>query len=153
MKSANLDDFDRAILRLIQQDASLTHAELSEQVNLSMSSIRRRLKILKETGVIEKEVAHLRLDPMPQIFIVTLSFKDETPEAYDALDALMLAEKPVKQFYHISGQDDFMAIVEGPSLQWYEQWARETFMTNPHIDHYSTFIVYSRKKFDTAIDL
>ena len=51
--SMNLDPKDRAILRLLQVNARLTHAELGEAVGLSPSACHRRIKLLEAGGHIQ----------------------------------------------------------------------------------------------------
>ena len=48
-----LDRYDRAILKLLQEDARTTNTSLAEKVSLSESACLRRVKSLEESGVIE----------------------------------------------------------------------------------------------------
>ena len=48
-----LDRYDRAILRLLQQDARITNTSLAEKVNLSESACLRRVRTLEESGLIQ----------------------------------------------------------------------------------------------------
>jgi Lrp/AsnC family transcriptional regulator len=57
----SLDEYDRSILRELQQDASLSVDQLSERVHLSRNACWRRVKALEEAGVIRARVA--LLDP------------------------------------------------------------------------------------------
>jgi DNA-binding Lrp family transcriptional regulator len=50
----NLDKTDRAILHELQLDGKLSNVNLSERINLSESACLRRVKILEDTGVIER---------------------------------------------------------------------------------------------------
>ncbi|MDB5846992.1 MAG: Lrp/AsnC family transcriptional regulator [Rhodoferax sp.] len=54
-----LDRFDLAILGLFQQDTRLVADVIGERVGLSAASVQRRLKRLRETGVIQREEASL----------------------------------------------------------------------------------------------
>ena len=54
---ADLDAFDRDILKVVQGDNLLTHAQIGERVNLSPSSVRRRLTHMREQGVIAADVS------------------------------------------------------------------------------------------------
>ena len=58
-RSVNLDDTDLAILALLQQDASISNAELSERLSLSLTPCWRRRKRLEEEGVIRDYQANL----------------------------------------------------------------------------------------------
>ncbi|MDE2050708.1 MAG: winged helix-turn-helix transcriptional regulator, partial [Gammaproteobacteria bacterium] len=48
----DLDRYDRAILRLLQQDARVTNARLASEVSLSESACLRRVRALEESGLI-----------------------------------------------------------------------------------------------------
>ncbi|EPM67223.1 AsnC family transcriptional regulator, partial [Pseudomonas syringae pv. theae ICMP 3923] len=55
----DLDVYDRKILALLQEDASLSSAQIAEQVGLSQSPCWRRIQRLKDEGVIRRQVALL----------------------------------------------------------------------------------------------
>lgn len=146
-----LDDFDRRLLRLVQRDNQLTHAEIGDQVGLSASAVRRRLKILRDEGHIERDVSLLRQDEFGVRLIVTVSFQNESIETFDAFDKQIADTPEILQGYHTSGSVDYILIVQGPSLQWYEEWGKQAFMSNPDIRRYDTHVVWSCKKFETAL--
>lgn len=148
-----LDAFDRKILAIVQKDNQLSHAQLGDRVGLSTSAVRRRLSVLRETGVIARDISFIHPDKFGVMLIVTLSFGEESLEAYEAIDAQVSQTPEIKQSYHVSGSNDYILIVHGPSLKWYEQWAKQTFMTNPAIRRYSTNVVWSCKKFETALSV
>jgi DNA-binding Lrp family transcriptional regulator len=54
-----LDDIDRRILRNLQKNGRRQNAELADEVGLSPSPCLRRIKLLEESGVIERYVALL----------------------------------------------------------------------------------------------
>ena len=80
----NLDPFDRRILGLVQEDASLTGEKLSESVALSVTALQRRLRRLHEVGVIQRNVAIV--DPQrvgrPTFFVVTSPAFSSTPTCF-----------------------------------------------------------------------
>ncbi|HBV11519.1 MAG TPA: Lrp/AsnC family transcriptional regulator, partial [Brevundimonas sp.] len=49
-KQITLDEFDKRLLRAVQRDGSLTHAQLAEVVHLSPSQCARRLERLRKDG-------------------------------------------------------------------------------------------------------
>ena len=53
---SEVDAYDRRILALLQEDASLSSAQIAEQVGLSQSPCWRRIQRLKEEGVIRGQV-------------------------------------------------------------------------------------------------
>lgn len=146
-----LGDADRAILRIVQKDNQATHAAIGQQVGLSTSAVRRRLVALRENGYIIKDVSILRSDTLGVTLIVQISFGEDTPEGYAKFDQHINTLPNVKQSYHVSGSTDYILIVQGPSLQWYEEWAKENIMSQAAIKRHDTSVVWSCKKFDTTV--
>lgn len=152
-KNANpvLDDFDRAILAIVQEDNQRSHASIGKDVNLSASSVRRRLASMREAGVITADVS--LTDPSKQglTFIVHVSFEREQPALYEAFKSQINTDPAVSQCYHISGDFDFVLIVHAETPESYEAWGTETLMANAAIRRYSTSLVWNRSKFTTHI--
>ncbi len=148
-----LDGFDRAILEIVQQDNQLTHSQIGERVGLSNSAVRRRLNLLRDAGVIARDVSILNADQFGVTLIVSVTFAEDSPQAYSDFDAKMVANPHVKQVYHVSGTTDYVLIVQGPSLSWYEEWAKQTLMGDSNLRRHDTSVVYSCKKFETGIEL
>jgi len=148
-----LDDFDKAILRIVQRDNQLSHAAIGEAVNLSSSAVRRRLTRMRSDGTIARDVAILDPGRDSVTFLVSVKFSVDTAESYAAFDAFALADPHIKQCYHVSGSNDYALVVEGPSLGWFEDWAKATMMSNPALQRHDTAVVYSCKKFETAREL
>jgi len=149
----NLDDFDRAILRSVQMNNQKTHAALGEEVGLSGSAVRRRLADLRASGIITADISLVDGSELGVTLIVQLSFETDTPEAYEQFDRMIRALPNVKQGYHVSGPVDYVLIVQGESLAWYEDWAKQHLMTNSNIRRHDTCVVWSCKKFDTALPM
>ncbi|MEM1302118.1 MAG: Lrp/AsnC family transcriptional regulator [Pseudomonadota bacterium] len=55
--TAELDDFDKAILRILQKDAAISMDDLSERVHLSRNACWRRVKQMESAGIITHRVA------------------------------------------------------------------------------------------------
>ena len=153
MLTEKLDGFDRLILEIVQRDTTLTKAEIGDAVGLSASAVRRRLNTLRDDNVIEKEVAILGAMEIGVRLIVTITFENESIEVFEALDQLILNTPEIVQGYHVSGPEDYILFVHGPNIEWYEEWGKQTFMTNAAIRRYDTRVIWSCKKFETAIQL
>ena len=149
----DLDSFDRRILGLVQHNNQMTHAQIGERVGLSASAVSRRLKAMRESGVIEKDVAILKQNDIGVRLIVSVSFENESPETFEAFDRQIGETPEILQGYHVSGTVDYILIVQGPSLSWYESWGKRAFMSNPDIRRYDTHVVWSCKKFETAVEI
>ncbi|MBL4871332.1 MAG: AsnC family protein [Robiginitomaculum sp.] len=56
-----LDDFDKNILSIVQDDNQLSHSEIGKRVGLSTSAVRRRLSHLQYQGSFSKTYHWLSL--------------------------------------------------------------------------------------------
>ena len=148
-----IDNADRAILRLVQVDNQITHAAIGERIGLSTSAVRRRLVSLRQNGYIEKDVSILKAGAFGVTLIVHIAFGEDTAEGYEQFDEHIKTLASVKQSYHVSGPTDYILIVQGPNLQWYEAWAKKHIMSFPAIKRHDTSVVWSCKKFDTSISV
>ncbi len=151
-KTSDLDDFDRAILQIVQRDNLVSHAAIGERVGLSASAVRRRLGAMREDKIIARDVALLDADRFGVTLIVSVTFAVETPEIYAEFEAQVQALSQVRQCYHVAGSADYILIVQAPSLQFYETWSMEQFMSNGAIRRYDSVVAWSCKKFETAIN-
>lgn len=149
----DMDHLDMKILAVIQQDNRLTHDELAAQVNLSSSAVRRRLRRLREDGVILKDVAILNPASFGISVIVSIRLASETHSIYEAFKKRMLAAVEVAQCYTVSGEADFIVIAHLKDLPSYERWMDEYVLSDPSVQRADTNIVYSRIKYETAINL
>jgi len=146
-----LDDFDRAILAIVQADNQRSHASIGKEVHLSASSVRRRLALMRKNGVITADVS--LTDPSKQglTFIAHISFEREEPDIYEAFRMQMEADPAVSQCYYTSGDFDFLIIVHTATPESYEAWGTQNLMANTAIRRYSTSLVWKRSKFTTHI--
>ena len=83
----DLDRFDRDLLNLVQEDSGQTAESLAAQVALSPSAIQRRLRRMREEGVIAREVAVVDAAKVgrPTFFIASLQLEQERPEHLNQL--------------------------------------------------------------------
>ena len=148
-----LDSLDRAILRIVQQNNQRTHAQIGKEVGLSPSSVRRRLKLLRVSGVIQADVSILAPEAAGIQAIVHVSFGEESVEADDAFRQRMRESPEVTQCYAVSGDIDYVLIVHAQDLPSYEAWGKRALMSDPAIRRYDTHLVWSRVAFTTEVPL
>ena len=55
--STNIDETDKRILRILQQDATLTAEQVADRVNLSRNACWRRIRLMEERGIVTGRVA------------------------------------------------------------------------------------------------
>jgi Lrp/AsnC family leucine-responsive transcriptional regulator len=143
-----LEDIDRLILRELQQDARLSSDELGARIGLSRSATQRRVQILRQTGVIEKEI--VVVDPQRadrgMMFVVEVELERERVDLLDEFRRSMLALEDVQQCYYVTGHTDFILIVMAKDMSSYESFTRQVFIENPNIRRFHTNVVVDRVK-------
>lgn len=146
-----MDDFDRRILALVQRDNRLSHARIGHAVGLSESAVRRRLKALRDDGVIIGDVALVDPGRAGVTLIVAVAMHDESTESYRQFKERMRASPVVAQCYAVSGPVDFMLVVHLPDLADYEQWIDDHILADAAVRRCDTYVVYSRVKYSTVV--
>lgn len=105
-----LDVFDKRILRLIQNDASLAVVDIAAQIGLSQTPCWNRLKRLAASGVIKRRVA--LLDPkklgLATTVIVSIQIGDHSRAELTRFVREVAAMEEVLDFYRLAGDEDFI---------------------------------------------
>lgn len=143
-----LDRFDRQLLGLIQEDSSQTAERLAEQVSLSPSAIQRRIRRMREQGVILRDVAIL--DPKKvgsaTLFIVALQVERERPELLAQLREWLAGQPNVQQAFYVTGEADFVLVITAPDAESYDAFMSRMVATNSNIKRFTTNVVLSTVK-------
>lgn len=143
-----MDTFDHKILAHYQYDTQVPAAEIGAQVGLSAAAVQRRLKRLREAGVIEAETA--RISPkavgLPVTCIVAVDLRDESTREMARFKRRMTARPEVQQCYYVTGQADFMLVVLAASMESYEAFTREALLEDANVQSFTTHVVLDRVK-------
>lgn len=140
MPRPDLDAFDRKLLVLVQRDASRSADVLAAEVGLSPSAVLRRLKRLREQGVIVATTAVV--DPIrvgrPSFFLAALEIERERPEHIARLRQWLAAETWVQQVYYVTGSADFVLVVVAPDVAAYDALMSRLMADNPNVRRFTT---------------
>ncbi|MDO6563731.1 Lrp/AsnC family transcriptional regulator [Amphritea sp. 1_MG-2023] len=150
-----IDRIDRRILNLLQQDSRISNQALAEQVGLSPPACLRRVRRLREAGVIMAEVALLnpRLVGRAINVIVEVEMVRDQLDIYAAFQRKMDAVPEVTQCYQVTGEVDFLLILMVEDMESYERFTRQYLSTDANLSKFRTLISLRRDKFSTAIPL
>ena len=149
-----LDRIDKKILNILQKNNKITNLELADMVHLSAPPCLRRVHRLRDLGVI-KDVAIV--DPFKvaktlTIFVsITLELQREG--LLNAFEKKMLAHDEVKQCYFVSGDIDYILIVQMDDMNHYHEFSRRVFSSEENIRSYRSVFCLDRVKYDTSIHL
>ncbi len=121
--SHSLDHIDRALLRALQQDASLSQRELAERVGLSQNACWRRLHALRDSGVIRGQGVRLdaqKIDLGLTVFMM-IRTRQHSRDWLAAFRRVVLAIPEVIDFYRIAGDYDYMLKVVARDMNVFDQ--------------------------------
>lgn len=150
MAGIYLDELDLRILGVLQEDASLSNLELAARVHASPPTCLRRVRGLKEAGVIQRQIAildHTKLGST-LIAIVEVSLDRQTTEDLEAFESYICAEDAVTQCYRVSPGPDFVIVAEVVGMPEYDELARRLFRSSANIRNVRTFFSTCRAKFE-----
>lgn len=151
----NLSDTDKKILSAIQEDATITNAELAERVGLSAAPCWRRIKRLEEKGIISKRVGILDTKALglniTAFANVKLSHVQE--DALEKFEAAIKEFSEVTECYTISGSMDFLIRIVTENMQSYEIFLRKKLLKLQMVSEVNTHFAVTQVKYTTAVPL
>ncbi len=121
-----IDETDKTILRLLQQDAKLTTKEIAAQLSLTLSPVYERIKRLENLGFIKQYVAILdktRLGrPITTFCQVSMRYHDKA--FIEKFEEEVQKLEEVQECYHMAGQVDFLLKINISSLDEYHDFVK-----------------------------
>lgn len=150
-----LDDFDRRILRVLQEDAECSMADLGERVGLSHTPCWRRVKKLEERGVIRRRVVLLDPESLQlsvNVFVeVRLGRQDE--DTLNAFEEAVQAIDEIVESYTVSGEKDFLLRVVVADVAAYETLLKKQLVHLPGVASLSSTFALRQVKYTTRLPL
>ena len=150
-----LDSFDRAILRIVQQDAKTPQRKIAERVNLSPAAVQRRVAAREDAGIIAGNVAIVDTTAVGMAItsIVEVHLTDERVATVDAAKALFRTAPEVQQCYYVTGGISFVLVIVVPDMIVYEATTRQLFAENEAVASFRSLIALDRVKTGAAIEI
>lgn len=146
--AATYDRLDARIMTLVQANNRLTSDDIGERVGLSATAVQRRLKRLRETGLIEADVSIISPKAVgrPISMLVLVSLERERADIIDHFKQALRANTDVMSAFYVTGEADFVIVVTATDMEGYEQFTRRLFYENPDIKGFKTLVVMDRVK-------
>ncbi|MER9586700.1 Lrp/AsnC family transcriptional regulator [Mesorhizobium sp. M0276] len=151
----DLDSFDLKLLKAVQRNNRHTTEELGELVGLSATACQRRLKHLRDAGVIEADVAIVAPEAVgrPLMMMVLVELERYRSDVIDRFKQAILRAPEVMSAYGVTGNADFLLIVSVRDLLDYDAFSRRFFFDSPAVRNYSTMVVLDRTKVTLAVPI
>ncbi|WP_375619841.1 MULTISPECIES: Lrp/AsnC family transcriptional regulator [unclassified Bartonella] len=117
-----MDRLDRKILHLLQENATLSVADIAKKVGLSTTPCWRRIQKLEEDGVIQRRVAVLSPEKVNAHVTVFVSIRTNTHshEWFKRFSKIVQEFREVIEFYRMSGDIDYLLRVVVPNIEAYD---------------------------------
>jgi Lrp/AsnC family transcriptional regulator len=146
-----MDVIDRKILAILQEDASLSVAEVASRVNLSQSPCWRRIQRMEESGVIERRVAIANPESLGLGLTVFVAVEtgDHSGEWLERFSAALAEMPEVMEVYRMAGDVDYLLRIAVGNMAAYDAFYRRLIALLPLKNVTSRFAM-ERVKFTTA---
>ena len=150
-----MDDFDRRLLELLQENNRITAERLGNIVNLSTSAVQRRLKKLRENKIIEADISIV--SPLAAglgiTCVVDVTLHLGNSRVIDSFKTLMSDCPNVMQCYYVTGAFDFVVIVNANDMRQYEEFSKIYLMDNPDVKQFYSHVVIDKVKVGYKVSL
>ena len=159
MEQIDIDGTDIKLLNALQTDASLSNQALAALAHISPPTCLRRIKRLKDAGLIEREIALLNPDKLASITghgltaIVEISLDQQGDEQLSAFEQRIKADAAVQQCYRTSPGPDFVLIVQVRDMAEYLALVQRVLTADAQVRNVKTFFSVLRSKFEPKIAL
>ena len=149
-----MDEIDRKLLSLLQDDSTLPMAELADRVGLSATPVWKRVQKLEQAGVIVRRVA--LVEPaevgIGLIVFVAIEAHEHTPDWMTRFATAIAAWPEVMDAYRMAGEVDYMLRVAVADMAEFDAFYKRLIATVPLKNVTSRFAM-ERLKHTTAYPL
>lgn len=159
MEQIIIDSIDTQLLDRLQNDASLSNQALAGLVHISPPTCLRRVKRLRDTGLIEREIAVLSVDKLASVAghglcaIVEVTLDRQDQGALEAFEKRVALDDAVQQCYRVSPGPDFCLVVHAAHMPDYLALAQRLFTADANVRNVKTFFSIKRSKFGARVPL
>ncbi len=153
--SVQIDEFDRKIMALLQDDARLTNNELAERVHLSPSQCSRRRQRLEDEGFIRGYRAVLDRDRLgfSLVNIVSVTLATHNRDNARRFAELLSRLPEVLEAHALTGEMDYILKVVTPDLRSLADFVNGVLLPHESVQHVKTAIVLETLKETSALPI
>ena len=157
MEQITLDDTDFRLLDALQTDASPSNQALAALVHVSPPTCLRRVKRLRDAGLIERDIAVLAADKLAALTghgltaLVEITLDRQGSDQLEAFEARVVADAAVQQCYRVSPGPDFVLVVQVADMPGYLALAKRLFTSDANVRNVKAFFSLKRAKFEPKV--
>lgn len=152
-KLHTLDKVDRKLLNMLQKDNQTPTRMLADAVHISQPTCLRRIRDMREAGIISADVAMINPFALGygMLAFLEVSLENQADEHMQAFEKRMNKETEVMQCYFVSGDYDYFLVVHVVDMDAYYQFVRRAISGSGNVRHFQSRFPMKRAKFDTRI--
>lgn len=138
-----IDRTDRAILRALQRDASLSNVALAAKVNLSAPACLRRVERLKQTGLITGIVALLNPQALDAGMLVMIGvvLDRSTPQSFADFEKAAAKVSGCMECHVVTGEFDYFMLLRTRDNDSFNRLHAEQLLQLPGVRQIRSFMV------------
>ena len=108
-----MDEIDRQIIRILKSDGRTAYIDIGKQVGLSEGAVRKRVKLLTDSGVIRRFTVKISVgEGAEAITLLATNPSFPTQEVSDRIRTI----PNVETLYEVTGEYDIVAVISGASV-------------------------------------
>jgi len=147
-----MNDLDKRILTVLQEDATLPVSQIAERVGLSTSPCWRRIQNLENKGIIRRRVALVDREALNlgiDVF-VSIRTRHHSADWLQNFTETVASIPEVVEFYRMSGETDYLMRVVVPDIPAYDRFYKRL-IERVDIDDVSSSFAMERMKYTTSL--
>ncbi|MGX9416073.1 Lrp/AsnC family transcriptional regulator [Vibrio sp. RC27] len=147
-----MDTLDLNILALYRHDTKISAEKIGSMVGLSISAVQRRIKHLKNSGIIQRELALLDSDKLSfqMQFIINVDLINERVDDIQLFENKMKSNPNVMQSYYVTGQADFCIVIAVKNVTEFDLFTQTILMSDENVRNFTSSLVIRKTKFDPS---
>ena len=156
-RSSELDATDLKLLEALQTDASQSNQALAERAHISPPTCLRRVKRLRDAGLIERQIAVLSPDKLSALLghgltaVIEITLDRQAAEQLEAFEQKVAMQNAVQQCYRVSPGPDFILLVHVADMPDYLALTQRLFTEDANVRNVKAFFSTKRSKFEPKV--
>jgi len=153
MAVTTIDELDRSILAILQEEGRITNVELASRVGLTAPPCLRRMRALEESGVIKGY--HAELDPGALgygiMVFALVSLRSQAEDDLRAFEAHVATLPEIRECHMLNGEIDFILKIVAHDLQSFQSFLTSKLTPAPNVASVKTSLTIRTSKTSCGI--
>jgi len=153
MGATTIDELDRSILSILQEEGRITNVELASRVGLTAPPCLRRMRALEESGVIKGY--HAELDPGALgygiMVFALVSLRSQAEDDLRAFESHVATLPEVRECHMLNGEIDFILKIVAHDLQSFQNFLTSKLTPAPNVASVKTSLTIRTSKTSCGI--